>query len=76
MRGSVHTVVGSSRAFAVFRGGRQVSRWLTHHDTAAARANALDRQDRVQLRNCLCCRKVFQSTGRHHRLCDPCRKSA
>lgn len=28
------------------------------------------------MRSCMCCREIFFSEGKHHRLCTPCREGA
>lgn len=71
-----HQIIGSGRSFAVYRGPLRVSPFLTHYDSAAAKANRLDKISLVTLRSCMSCKTNFKSTGHHHRLCDTCRQAA
>jgi hypothetical protein len=66
---------GSGNAHAVFRGATRVSRYYNCRDAATARWNQLEAIAKITPRACLTCKSSFNSTGKGHRLCAPCRKA-
>lgn len=66
--------VRGTGSYAVFDGSRQVSRWYTSPDAAAARANNLERAALVVARSCMCCGETFNAAGKGNRLCSGCRR--
>lgn len=63
---------GSGNNWAVFHGQDLITH-ATSHGNAIVALTGIERRINTKSRNCLCCQKPFQSTGNHHRLCNPCK---
>ena len=54
--------------------GQVVIKGHSSPDTAARKAEALDREARETERPCITCRAPFMSEGAHNRMCPSCRE--
>ena len=76
MQADLH-ITGKGLSNWIARGGRTVAGPYTSHANAIAALPGVEARLRpVVIRDCLCCRTPFKSTGKGHRLCPSCRTSA
>lgn len=70
-------VSGKNTSFWISSGGRTVAGPYTTEISALAALRGVARRIRpVRPVACLCCRKLFNSTGPGNRLCPSCRREA
>lgn len=67
-------IIGKGQSNWIAQGSRPIAGPFTSHGNAIAALPGVEARLRpVLIRDCLCCRTPFKSTGTGHRLCRNCR---
>lgn len=69
-------IVGPAKSLYIMRGTTRLAGPIAGHSNAIAALPGIERRlTPITARPCLCCGARFNSTGKGHRLCTPCRKA-